>query len=343
MTGLHGGAAFAVREPTDVSAARRAAGSLAGQIGLGETRAGRVALIVTELGTNLLKHARRGEILLRRLHAPIDDHAGIEVIALDHGPGIQDPARSRTDGFSTAGSLGQGLGAIERLSDAYQLHTEAGGTTVLAHVWQDSPEQGPFATPRRQVGCVQVSRPGESVCGDQWTGRSSDGRLLLMLADGLGHGPQAHEAARRAIDTFEQREPGEPLHAIQAIHTALGPTRGAAVAALALDDDRAVASFCGIGNISAAIVAPDGAAHKMVSMNGTAGHHAARLREFEYVIPPRSIVVMHSDGISTQWDLAAHPGVRTRHPSLIAAVLYRAAGGRRDDATVLVVKERAPA
>ena len=78
----------------------------------------------------------------------------------------------------------------------------------------------------------------------------------------------------------------------------------------------------------------------MVSQNGTAGHTVSRVQEFNYPVPRHSIVVMHSDGLASQWDIGAYPGLRNRHPSVIAAILYRDFSRRRDDVTIVVAKER---
>lgn len=335
---MNAAAAFVVQDGPDVSAARRAASAMAAGAGLDETAAGRTALVVTELGTNLLKHAGGGEILLRRLDpAGGDDYAGVEILALDNGPGLGDVDRSRRDGYSTTGTLGHGVGAIERQSDWCQLHTDAAGTVILSHIRRERHPEAGFPS-RLQIGGVRVNMPGERVCGDAWTARARPGHLRVILADGLGHGLAAQTAAQQAIDVFEELDAG-PLETLEAIHAALRATRGAAVAIAAIDPDRGVVRYCGIGNIGGSILAPDGTQQKMVSMNGTAGHQLGRPREFQYPMPPRYILVMHSDGLSTKWDLAAHPGLRTRHPTLMAGVLYRAAR-RRDDASVLVVKDR---
>ena len=80
--------AFAVTESSQVAAARRAVLWLAEQLRLDDERSGRAALIVTELATNLVKHARGGEILLRVLTSSIGEPEGIEIVAVDTGPGI---------------------------------------------------------------------------------------------------------------------------------------------------------------------------------------------------------------------------------------------------------------
>ena len=112
------------------------------------------------------------------------------------------------------------------------------------------------------------------------------------------------------------------------------------MAFVAVDIERGVATYAGLGNIAGAILLASGRRHSMVSHNGTAGHSAARIQEFNYPVAPGSIVVMCSDGLQTQWDLSSYPGIRTRSASIIAGVLYRDFSRRRDDVSVVVAKER---
>mgnify|MGYP003558338393 CR=1 FL=1 len=77
---------FHVGELSEIAAARRAAAELARRLKFDETRAGRLAIVVTEAATNIVKHAVEGEILLRPIH--VDGHCGIEVLAIDAGPGM---------------------------------------------------------------------------------------------------------------------------------------------------------------------------------------------------------------------------------------------------------------
>jgi anti-sigma regulatory factor (Ser/Thr protein kinase) len=333
-------AAFQVQEPSQVAEPRRAAQLLANRLMFPDARAGQVAIVVSELATNLAKHAKSGEILIRALGQDQGalEPVGIEILAIDAGPGISDVELSRRDGFSTAGTLGHGLGAVERQAHFFQIYSQPAGTVALARIWRDAP---PDVAGQQlyEIGAVHVSKAGEDVCGDDWSWDGRDGRLSLMLADGLGHGLAAHDASRAAVRTFQKTSEGPPERVIRDIHAALRSTRGAAVAALTIDLDRGVLRYCGLGNISALILLPNGKRQSLVSHNGTAGHTASRLQEFSYPLPRQSVLVVHSDGLGTHWDLT-QPGLRTRHPSIIAGVLYREASRRRDDVTVVVVKER---
>ena len=334
-------AAYAVADISAAGEPRRAAATLAERFGFTPSRSGQAALIVSELASNLAKHAKRGEILLRPICAPEGggEVAGLEILAIDSGPGIPDVALSRRDGYSTTGTLGHGLGAIARQSDLFDVFTDGSGTVAVAQIWRERPAANPRHLPY-EIGAAQVAHAGEDICGDDWDWRMRDGRLTMILADGLGHGLSAHDAARAATLAYRPLSEEAPQRIVEQIHASLRATRGAAVATLSIDCERGVARYCGVGNISAVILPPDGRRQSMVSQNGTAGHTASRIHEFNYPVPSRAIVVMASDGLGTHWDLGAYPGLRAHHPSVIAGLLYRDFSRRRDDVTVVVAKGR---
>lgn len=334
-------AAYAVEDASQVGEPRRAVGDLAKAFGFSETRAGQAALIVSELATNLSKHARGGELLLRAIHhdGACSAPKGIEILALDRGPGMPDVALARRDGYSTAGTLGHGFGSVERQSDFFQIYSQPTGSVVLARLWANRPAVD-ARKPPYEIGAVTVSHPGEEICGDDWDWTMRDGRFAIMVADGLGHGVLAHDAAVAATDVFRRFHDESPARVITDAHASLRATRGAAVAMVAVDTDRGVATYCGLGNISAFVVPPTGLRHGMISQNGTAGHVASRIIEFNYPVPRQSTLVLFSDGLGTQWDLDRYPGLRSHDPGVIAGILYRDFSRRRDDVTVVVAKGR---
>jgi anti-sigma regulatory factor (Ser/Thr protein kinase) len=334
-------AAHAVQETSQIAEPRRVALALAQQMGFSEERAGKVALVVTELATNLAKHATSGEMLLRSIRDTDggSDARGIEVLAIDRGPGLPDLARARQDGYSTAGTLGHGLGSIERQSDFFQIYSQPSGTVALARLWRERPSVV-ARKPQYEIGAVVVSHPGEEICGDDWDWTMRDDRFAILVADGLGHGVAAHDAAAAAVDVFRRLAEQSSSRVITEVHAALRPTRGAAVAMVEVDTARGVANYCGVGNIGAAILSGQGSRHGLISQNGTAGHVANRIQEFSYPVPAQATLVMYSDGLSSHWNLAPYAGLGTRHPSVIAAVLYRDFSRRRDDVTIVVAKSR---
>jgi anti-sigma regulatory factor (Ser/Thr protein kinase) len=322
-----------VADRSQIAEARRLAATLAAANGFDEVATGRIALVATEMATNLLKHASGGRILIAAFAGA--GGPGLELIAIDKGPGIVDLHRALEDGASTAGTPGTGLGAMRRQSDAFALWSRPGrGTAVLAR----------FGTPaggaRVLLGAVAEPYPGETVCGDAWCFAAAKTGPTLLLADGSGHGAAAAAAAGIATKTFAASGRLEPERQMAAIHQALAPTRGAAVAIASADLGAGMVRFVGVGNIGAAVVT-HGAVKHMVSHNGTAGHVAPRIREFTYPCEGEATIILHSDGLSTKWDLAAYPGLAASDPSLLAAVLFRDHCRGKDDCAVAVMRVRA--
>ena len=179
---------------------------------------------------------------------------------------------------------------------------------------------------------------GETACGDAWEVNQLPGRSLIMVADGLGHGPEAAEASRAAVRIL--RANPSPLGCgmiIKTAHAALRHTRGAAVAVAEVDMSHQVVRFTGAGNIAGVIVSSEGSRH-MVSHPGTVGHEVRKIQEFTYPWSEGALLVMHSDGLATRWSLDRYPGLALKHASLIAGVLYRDYSRRRDDVTVVAVR-----
>jgi anti-sigma regulatory factor (Ser/Thr protein kinase) len=324
-----------VRESSQAGDARRKAVALAEDLGMDEVARGNVALATTEMATNLVKHAGQGHILLQPLGH--NGNRGLRLMSVDKGPGIADVQRALSDGHSTAGSMGTGLGAIRRRSDSFDLYSLPGaGTVVSAEFWQTRHKKlGQQDV--LEIGVVTEPIAGEDVCGDGWGVRPSPGGIALMVADGLGHGLLASEAAREAEQVFAMAQDLSPKAVLHDAHSALKKTRGAAMGVVNINIEKGVLSFAGIGNISAAIVAPGGS-RSMPSHNGTLGQQMERVQEFSCPWNRTSILVMHSDGLATRWDLERYPGIWQKHPSLIAAILHRDFSRGRDDVTVLVAK-----
>lgn len=319
-----------IADRSQIAEARRVTEALARSSGFDETATGRVALVATEMATNLLKHAGDGQILIEPF--PGATGPGLQLIALDNGPGIPDLRRAMEDGASTAGTPGTGLGAIRRQSDEFAAWSRPQrGTAILARFGKPAGAAGVL------LGAVAEPYPGETVCGDAWCFAVAKSGPTLLLADGSGHGAAAAAAAGTAAKTFAQTSRLEPEAQMTAIHRALAPTRGAAAALACVDPGAGLVRFVGVGNIGGTVVTGDGV-KRMVSHNGTAGHVAPRIREFTYPHDGAATIILHSDGLSAKWDLAAYPGLATSHPSLLAAVLFRDHRRGKDDCSVAVMR-----
>jgi len=324
--------------PKDVSLtgnARRQALSLSAQLGFDELRQGQLGIIVTEAARNVEAHGGEGEIILSGwTHGST---IGIDVLALDKGGGIADVSAAMQDGFSTAGTPGNGLGAISRLSGTFQIYSTPGnGTGVFARVLRTSQETELESAPYL-MSAISVPIAGETVCGDSWSADFTPGRSLYIMADGLGHGPLASDAAMEAVRVFHSVSRFSPEYILNEVHAALGKTRGAAVSIAEILPDREVLNYAGTGNIVATICAGN-KSRSLVSMNGTVGHSIGKIQQFSYPWESGSALIMHSDGLATRWNVEQYPGLLSRHPALVAGVLFRDFCRKRDDATILVTR-----
>jgi anti-sigma regulatory factor (Ser/Thr protein kinase) len=324
-----------VSEPSQAGDARRRAVAFAEQLEMGETRCGEVAIAATEMATNLVKHAGKGYILVQELQGR--GNLGLRIISVDKGPGIADVSLALEDGHSTSDTMGTGLGAIRRLSDSFDVYTApGGGTIVVAAFWPKKARED--VTPAAiEVACVSEPLRGEDENGDGWAVLRTGDAILLMVADGLGHGVLAAEAARAAERIIRSTSATAPEAILQDQHLALKMTRGAAAAVAKIDASRGLLSFAGVGNISGSIVEP-ASSRGLASHNGTLGQQMERLQQFTCPWNKESILVMHSDGLTSKWDLKKYPGIWRKPPSVIAALLHRDFRRERDDVTVLVAK-----
>ncbi|TDD38852.1 transcriptional regulator [Actinomadura sp. KC06] len=338
-TSPHAGESLRVRveEQSAAAGVRRRITALAERLGFGGERLGQIQLAATEAAVNLARHARQGEMLLRIVRD--GGAAALEFVCVDHGPGIADVPVSRTDGYSTGGTLGLGLGSIERLADHSGLYSRPRIGTVLYARFRPPSEapSGPAGGAMPPIAGLTVTLDGEEECGDAYTARLVDGTVYAMLCDGLGHGPLAARAAWAAVRaTHEVASPSRPADVLRCVHRRLASTRGGAVAVAAIEPAAGRVRFAGVGNVAAWIVGPE-RRHGMVSVPGIVGAHAERIREHDYPLPAGAVVVLHSDGLTGRWRLADQPGLLGRDPLLIAATVLRDAGTRHDDRSVLAV------
>lgn len=322
-----------IGELSEVASARRAGNELSRKLGFNEVRSGQLALLITEAGTNIGKHARSGHIYLRPISC--DGLHGVEVIAVDAGPGMLNASKNFEDGHSSTGTYGVGLGAIRRLAHELDIYSEYGKGTVLAMtLWNTN---DPYPKDEWEVGSMCIPLASEEICGDSWLAVDSERVLTVLVADGLGHGPDAAYASLLAVSVLEEAPAALPSKVLQTSHVRMKGSRGAAVAVARIDLEVAELRYTGVGNIAGCVLSEDRRQH-LLSHNGIVGSHMNRTQEFVHEWNDDSILVMHSDGISTRWDMDQYPGLHRCHPSVIAAVLHRDFTRTRDDSTIVILK-----
>jgi len=325
-----------VHEPSQVGEVRRAAAELARAEGMSETEMGHMALLATEVSTNLVKYAKRGTVMLSSFVE--GSQRGVEIIAMDHGPGFANLAASLRDGHSTGGGLGIGLGSMQRAASYFDIYTVPGqGSGVLARLVKATPGASK-APPGLIAAARSVPKKGQLECGDAWRVRHFRATQMICIVDGLGHGPLAAEAAARALEVFDAAAPTDtPANILLRAHEQLKDTRGVVMAVLALDAAAGTATFSGVGNIAAVIVQQSGAEH-LLSVEGIAGYNLRKVRTQAALWKANAVVILNTDGLAGRWNLARYPGLLARHPSLIASVLFRDHARNTDDATIVVAK-----
>ena len=322
-----------IDDDSQVGHARRSVQRLAEQQGFDETDAGRAALVVTELATNLLKHAGQGVLHVRTLPGP--SASGLELLAIDHGQGF-DASVCMTDGYSTCGTQGLGLGSISRLTQVCDHYSDARGTVVLARLY---PRTGACVDLR--FGVSQHSLHDDPACGDTWALALTEQGIAALVIDGLGHGEDAAQAARAGADVFEAAPFADLQVTIGAMHQAMTGTRGGAVALARYERAQRRFSFAGIGNISASLI--EGTRSQgLASHPGIVGGHYRKVHVFDYAEPSARWLILHSDGLQSRWNLNDYPGLVHCHPAVIAAVLHRDFCRGRDDVTVLIIDLESP-
>ena len=317
-----------IEDSSQIGHARRTAQQLAEQHGFDERDAGRVALVATELASNVLKHATHGELHLRVLPRPAG--FGIEMLAVDRAQGF-DLQACMADGFSTGGTRGIGLGAVSRQTEVFDVYADARGAVLLARLYPRSDRN-----PDIRYGVSQHSLHNDPACGDVWHLAYEGASISALVIDGLGHGEEAERAARAGAQAFALTPFADPVMLMEDLHRDMIGTRGGAVAFTQFDGTRDSLTFAGVGNIGASLIAAD-KSRGLASHPGIVGVQYRKARPFDYAHVNGHLLIMYSDGLQSRWNLQDYPGLVHRHPAVIASVLHRDFSRGRDDATVLVV------
>jgi anti-sigma regulatory factor (Ser/Thr protein kinase) len=310
--------------------------SLALQANFSPSKIGEIDIIVAELVSNMVKHANGGEVLVKLIEE--EGIQGLEMIGFDLGPGISDIPRMMTDGVSTKNTLGQGLGAIQRLTDFFQIYSLPNwGTVMVMRVFNT---ELPFfrRPPPFDVRTVIVPKPGETASGDGFYHQTGPRYIKLFLGDGLGHGPEAEKAVETAGQYFLQCTEPEPHEILREMNNAVKKTRGLVGTVVTIDLEKRCWKVCGAGNISTKLFT-GGQPKNYLPYNGIIGLNLPRtLTSQEIPVEPGQQLMMCSDGIKSRWELARYPGIQRYDLAVIAAALFKDFTRTTDDTSVVVCK-----
>lgn len=308
------------------------------RLGFSSEKIGKLQIVVNELVTNLLKFGERSRELLWK-SVEQKEEEGIEILTLDKGPGIGSITQAMEDGFSTSGTAGEGLGAIRRQSDFFEIYSQPGqGTVVLTRFFASEAlyrRVQPF-----HFAALSVAKPNEIYCGDGYYIEYTPEKQVLniLLLDGLGHGEGAYEASQTAIEVYMTLPKDSPEVILKEIHQQIKKTRGAVAMALKYDFQEEALTYCGVGNISGKTTNYHTAKH-LSSFNGIVGHTmSSRIHNQAIPWERGSLLFVHSDGLVTRWDVVKYTQIQKYDPAVLAACLYRDYSRGNDDTTIIICK-----
>lgn len=330
---LRGQDAVFVLDEASLTSVRDRVREAAAEAGASSAVADRAVVVATELGRNHLRHARAGRVAVSAIAR--GEHRGVEISAVDRGPGLKDVAAALDARPRSEGTLGVGIGSVRRLSSEVDIDVRVGeGTRVVARLFDDD-------APRRpEVGIYGRPHEDETLSGDHACFFRSDGVLVLGVCDGLGHGPPAREASSVALSAFYERAADPPVAILEGCHEALGKTRGVVMAVSRIDEAAASVETASIGNIDVQICGPRTARRLGGSSAVLGGRRApaAKPRSETVTLGRGELLVLTTDGISSKLAIEQDLALLREHPIVVAQRIMERFGRTNDDALVLVVR-----
>lgn len=337
-----------IENESDIGVCRRKAAGLAKNIGFDNTKTGEVAILVTELVTNVLKHGgRKGKILVCQLENE-QKQKGIEIWCCDMGNGIPDFDTSVKDGYTMQNTLGIGLGTIRRFSDELEINPKSlqdlsdSGLTDLkmfnhcirALKWVPS-KQWIGRNKNLTYGAASRCKPGEKLNGDTYVvNHLSETETISAVVDGLGHGKEANMASQLAKEQILLHSALPLDHLMHRIHLGTRGTRGSVIGLVYANTETKKLRFTGIGNIEGFLNTSSGKKN-LVSFGGIVGHNMRTPRVFEFDYQPGDFLCLTTDGITSRWIVDDIDW--KNHPQQIAEYILNNFSRQNDDATVLIL------
>ena len=332
--------ALRISSAAEAQSAGETARIFAGDTGFEGPQRDEVALAVLELATNLVKHAGGGELKLRALEW--EGRHGLEVVSEDHGPGITDVERAIGDGFTTAGTRGAGLGAVNRLMDEVEFSPrQDGGLRIVCQRWARPAASGPAET-RLEFGAATRGYRSQNINGDAIVVRQWDNHALAGVVDGLGHGEFAQRAAHAARHYLEQHF-DQPLSKLfRGAGRACRATRGVVMALAHFRLARQTVDLASVGNVDVWLLGSERPFQPVVRRGVIGQPDAPEPVVTAHPWTAASVLILHSDGVQGGWKAAELSRLALQSPVMAARELLELYGRVDDDATVLVARNAKP-
>lgn len=319
-----------------ISLVKRDIKKIAESIGFEAKRLAEIEIVISEITSNIIKHTPGGSILVK--HVFKGNLEGIEIISIDNGPGMFNPLMMLKDGVSTTNTLGQGLGAIKRLSDNFDIYSvPKWGTILLSRIFKNG-DENLNSKEIFNVSTLMVPKNGEEFCGDGYKIITKKHNCQILAFDGLGHGPEAHKASEAAVKSFIETQNLEPAERLKTMNTSIKSTRGGVGMALSIDQKANSLTYCGVGNISARVFT-EGKLKSCISYNGIVGHTFPNSVNSNTIKWAREdYLIVTSDGFISRWDANALTNIMKHDIGIITACMYKDFFRGNDDCLIILIK-----
>lgn len=192
-----------------------------------------------------------------------------------------------------------------------------------------------------EISHAILPRQGESVSGDACAVWNDGQRLVLLLADGLGHGAEAGAAAQKAIDCVSRYRAEDCNSLFARCDQALQGTRGAAMALAILDRSCGVVELAAVGNIRTVLVPVRGRDRRFGAARGIVGAGYTALAPERFALTEGDVLALYSDGLPELAPLASHLQ-NVQSFETLAERLVRQWSRGLDDACLLLYRHKPP-
>jgi hypothetical protein len=295
-------------------------------------------LVCNEMVTNQNKFAEGNGLV--QIWESNDPAPALDMFGFDYGKGILNVQSAIQDGYTTAGTMGKGLGTIQRLSDQSEIYSlpvehakdsDWHGTAVWSRFYRNESDPEYF----HDLGVYTRAYQDSTFNGDRIQIRVGATRTRWLHMDGLGHGREAAEVVEGIEYFLDEKTPVDGL--MQRLSTQLQGTRGAVAMISEVDYASHSMTISGVGDMTAHLISRGD--KKAVSFSpGVLGHTHRSLETFSFPFPDQALLITASDGLRRSMTLRTFPDLWRLHPQLIALVLGQVMGRHNDDRSVFTIR-----
>ena len=308
------------------------------RMGFNDVKREHMELVCKEMVTNQNKFAQGNGLI--QLWERAQPRPALDLFAFDYGKGIANLETAMRDGYTTAGTMGKGLGAIRRLSsqcEIYSLPPELAKDSPWhgTAIWARFLGGGEEAAGALETGSYLRAYQDSSYNGDRIQVRGGKEKTRWLHMDGLGHGREAAEVVDGIGEFLDEETPVDGL--ARRLSAQLQGTRGAVAMLCEADAAMQTVKICGVGDMIAYLIA--NGEKKTVSFSpGVLGHAHRTPETYILPFPPQALLITASDGLRRSMTLRTLPELWRLHPQLIVLVLGQVMGRHNDDRSVFAVR-----